>query len=273
MAIHFLACHQYAPSLAFDLLQKRGTADINRMKKACFVNLLEKIEKLGEKVEQITTDRHPQIRKYMREKRKDIIYQFDVWWHVAKSIFKKLLKIAKKKVSSNLMPWIASIRNHFWWCCATCKGDVDLLKEKWTSIIHHIKNKHHWDSWTKFHKCEHDEIDEKAWLKEGSPAYTGLQKIVFEKKLLTDFNHLNRFSHPGNLEVYHAIVNKYAPKQQHFSYLGMICRTQLAALDHNSGVPQAKTKEGVLRYRLAFPKQAVKWVPKMNKIKKKTRRT
>ena len=146
----------------------------------------------------------------MREKRKGIIYQFDVW-HVSKSIFKKLLKIAKKKVSSNLMPWIASIRNHFWWCCATCKGDVDLLKEKWTSIIHHIKNKHHWDTGTKFHKCEHDEIDEKAWLKEGSTAYTGLQKVVFEKKLLTDFNHLDRFSHSGNLEVYHAVVNKYAP--------------------------------------------------------------
>ena len=85
------------------------------------------------------------------------------------------------------------------------------------------KNKHHWDSGTKFHKCEHGEIDETAWLKEGSPVYTGLQKVVFEKKLLTDFNHLNRFSHSGNLEVYHAIVNKYAPKQQHFSYLGMIC--------------------------------------------------
>ena len=173
------------------------------------------------------------------------------------------------------MPWIASIGNHFWWCCATCKWDVDLLKEKWKSIIRHIKNKYHWDSGTKSHKCEHDEIDEKAWLKEGSPAYTGLQKFVFKKKLLTDFNHFDRFSHSGNLEVYHVVVNKYAPKRQHFSYLGMICRTQLAAPNHNSGVSlsQAKTKESVLRYSLGFPKQAVKWVTKKRKSKKTTRRT
>ena len=139
----------------FNVMQVTEVGSSNRMEKRCFVNLLDKIEKLGVKVKQITTDRHLQIRKYIREKRKDIIYQFDVW-HVAKSIFKKLLKIAKK-------------------------------------------------TGTKFHKCEHDEIDEKAWLKEGSPAYAGLQKVIFERKLLTDINHLDRFSHSGNLELYHAV--------------------------------------------------------------------
>ena len=94
-------------------MQVTEVGSSNRMEQACFVNLLEKIEKLGVKVKQITTHRHPQIKKYMQEKRKDIIYQFYVW-HVAKSIFKKLLKIAKNKVSSDLMPWIASIRNHCW---------------------------------------------------------------------------------------------------------------------------------------------------------------
>ena len=84
------------------------------------------------------------------------------------------------------------------------------------------------------------------------------------KKLLTGFVHLVKFSHTGNLEVYHAIVNKYCPKRQHFSYRGMICRTQLAALDHNPGafLKHAKTKGGLLSYYLAFPKQGKSWLAK-----------
>ena len=70
-----------------NVMQVTEVGSSNRMEKACFVNLLEKIEKLGVKVKEITTDRHPQIGKYMREKRKDIIYQFDVW-HVAKAFLK-----------------------------------------------------------------------------------------------------------------------------------------------------------------------------------------
>jgi hypothetical protein len=44
----------------------------------------------------------------------------------------------------------------------------------------------------------------------------------------------------------------------------MICRTQLAAMDHNAGskLPQATTKDGKLRYKVVFPKQAAKWVSK-----------
>lgn len=45
----------------------------------------------------------------------------------------------------------------------------------------------------------------------------------------------------------------------------MICRTQLAALDHNAGInlPQAKLKKGGnLRYKMVFPKQSARWVVK-----------
>ena len=39
---------------------------------------------------------------------------------------------------------------------------------------------------------------------------------------------------------------KYAPKQQHFSYNGMVAQTQLAALDHNAntGRQQATVSRG-----------------------------
>ena len=93
---------------------------------------------------------------------------------------------------------------------------------------------------------------------------------VCKKKLLTDFAHLVKFSHTGNLEVHHAVVNKYAPKRWHFSYLGMICRTQLAAMDHNAGVfmEQTKTKDGMMRSKLVFPKQSSNWVAKPIKTHK-----
>ena len=89
----------------------------------------------------------------------------------------------------------------------------------------------------------------KLWLKEGSEAFKALQEIVFEKKLLSDLEHLTKYSHTGNLEVYHALINKYAPKREHFSYRGMICHTQLAAMDHNAGaqLPQARLKDGTPR--------------------------
>ena len=81
-----------------------------------------------------------------------------------------------------------------------------MLKRKWTSIIHHIKNKHEWDPNKKFFKCMHgpltrDAESSKQWLREGSTAYKVLQSVVFEKKLLTDFVHLVKFSHriPGSL--------------------------------------------------------------------------
>ena len=258
----------------FQVMQVTEAGNSNRMEKASFEKLLAKVESKGVKVGQITTDRHPQVRKYMREKRKDITYQYDVW-HVAKSIFKKLLKKSKKAACKALEPWIPSIRNHFWWSCATCEGDVVMLREKWTSIVHHIKNKHKWDSGTKYTKCCHKRLKKserksKPWLIEGSEAFKAVQDVVFEKKLLTDLEHLTKYSHTGNLEVYHALLNKYAPKREHFSYRGMICRTQLAAMDHNEGanLPQAQLKDGTLRYKLVFPKQSAAWTVKPIKVQK-----
>ena len=60
-----------------------------------------------------TTDRHKQVRSLLRKNQKGILHQFDVW-HFAKNIKKHLLKMI----------------NYFWWCCATCKCDVKLLREK-----------------------------------------------------------------------------------------------------------------------------------------------
>ena len=73
--------------IAIDIMQVTEVGNSNRMEKAGFVKVLNKVETHGVKVDQITTDRHPQVRKYMRENRKDIRYQFDVL-HVCKNIIK-----------------------------------------------------------------------------------------------------------------------------------------------------------------------------------------
>ena len=72
------------------------------------------------------------------------------------------------------------------------------------------------------------------------------------------------FYHTGNLEVYHSVLLKYCEKRNHFSYEGMIARTELAALDnnHNLGRQQATTSIGMPRYRVAFPKGRKDWVAK-----------
>ena len=204
----------------------------------------------------------------MKNERKDIRHQFDIW-HVSKNLKKKLTKIAKKKCCSELHYWIKSIVNHFWWCCASCNGNVVDLREKWLSILNHIKNEHDWESNEIFHQCAHNELTlyqmkTKPWLKESSYAYAALQRIVTDKNLISDLKYLTEFNHTGTLEVYHSLYNKYSPKRIHFSYAGMVARGQLAVLDFNSGVglDQAKNKQGELRYKHQFSKITQSWVAK-----------
>ena len=80
----------------------------NLMEKQALVRVL---EKLKVSIESLTTDRHPQIRKHLRENT-SIRHQFDIW-HAAKSLRKKLTNAAKSKANAELQAWIKSIDNHF----------------------------------------------------------------------------------------------------------------------------------------------------------------
>ena len=86
--------------------------------------------------------------------------------------------------------------------------------------------------------------------------FKALQSIVLYKNILKDLKHLTKFSDTGKLEVYHALYNKWAPKNQHFSHLGMVTRSQLATLNFNAGsdIKQATTLKGALKYHVAFSK-------------------
>ena len=139
--------------------------------------------------------------------------------------------------------------------------------------MHHTANIHSWDSADIYHECPHppiprDEARKKRWLRPGFAGHDALREVVFDKNLLKDIQLLSLCCHPGNLEVYHSVQTRYVPKRQHFSYKGMVARTQLAAPDHNAntGRQQATVtrgaNQGELQYKLVFPKHTKEWVAK-----------
>ena len=77
------------------------------MENLSFTKALNEVKQKGICVNQLTTDRHTGVCKYMREEESKIIHQFDVWHFV------------KNKLCENLQKWKKSISNHFWWACAT----------------------------------------------------------------------------------------------------------------------------------------------------------
>ena len=136
----------------------------------------------------IATDRHPSITKILSQSYPDIKHEFDLW-HIVKGIKKKL--VASKIPELSL--WARAIPNHLWYCAATCQGDIQILKEKWTSVLHHITNEHHWTSAEKVTKCDHgaytkEEAKKRPWLKKTSKAFSKLQGIVLDRQLLKYLN-------------------------------------------------------------------------------------
>lgn len=208
----------------------------NAMEKKGFIETLNTIEAAGVDVAGISTDSHPQIKKYMREEEKQKKHHIDPW-HACKNVTKKLRAVSKKKGSEKLGEWIPSITNHFWWSIETCNGDADTLKEKWLSITNHVVNRHDFPSNQFFKNCQHGELDEstrrKKWLTPGSPPHNDLLKIVHDTRLLKTLPHLTDCVRTTSLEAYHSLYLKHLPKHTHYSHKVMEEATKLIALDHN----------------------------------------
>ena len=201
-------------------------------------------------IKSLTTDRHTQVRKYMRKEEPHISHQFDIW-HISKELKKKLFK-------EEIMLWIKSIINHFWWCCATSIGKHEQLKKKWLSILYHITNRHTWKDCKHFTKCDHptlpkEEQRSKPWLKLETSSFRQLKEIISSNSLIKDLKYLTEFNYTGTLEIYHSLYNKDCPKRLSFSY-GMVAQSQLAVMDHNSsiGLQQDQTKKGEKRFKLSL---------------------
>ena len=254
--------------LDFSFVHVGTLSSSNAMKKQGLKNCLQSLENQGMSVASLTTDRHQQMKAYMKNEKSNINHQFDIW-HVSKNIKKKLVLLAKKKGASDLNGWMKSIINHFWWSCATCNKDPYILREKWLSILYHIRNIHRWEDATIYKRCAHAKLSkrdrlEKNWLIEGSPAYVALESVIKDKFLLRDLRYLTEFSHTGQIEVYHSLYNKYCPKRLHFGIEGMIARSELAVLDHYAGTEcrHAKTLDDEYPHKLSFSKVTQNWVVK-----------
>ncbi|XP_021356047.1 uncharacterized protein LOC110451810 [Mizuhopecten yessoensis] len=210
-------------------------------------------------IDTIVTDRHVQIRKWVRENMAGTKHCVDVW-HVAKGLKKKLVAMAKEKECEDLHKWIKSISNHIYWVAAsTPSGDKEVMWQKWASLENHIQNIHEGHG-SQFPRCLHANLNEqerrRKWLKPGCKSMVKLEKLIGSRQMKLDIPMLSTGHQTSELEGYHSVVNHFAPKMHGFSYNGMMCRLLLAALhfNENSGREQAVTSQGELCYKIVFPK-------------------
>ncbi|XP_065303899.1 uncharacterized protein [Dermacentor albipictus] len=205
-------------------------------------------------VKTLVTDRHAQIKAYMRREKPGIRHEFDVW-HVAKGVSKKLTAISKRHDCKELQPWVKSIQNHLYWAVASSHSHSEQIVPKWLSLLNHIKDVHIHNS-AIFPACLHEETERRQWLSENSKAYERLQAIAASKPLLLDMPKLSTSHQTYGLETFHGLVIHFAPKYCQYSYLGMKARTQLAALHHNENSErgQACRVDGEARWNVKYPK-------------------
>lgn len=188
--------------------------------------------------ELLATDQHSTVTSNMKKDYPIVDHEFDVW-HLSKNLIKKLTKLSKKKGHEGLVPWIRHVSNHLWWCSATCDGDANILKEKWISLLNHVINKHSFKENVYYKKCAHKRLTKKdrkgmEWVKKDSLVFEDLKKIVLNPYLLNSLPQLTKFCHTGQLEVFHSMLGRYAPKRLAFSHSGMKARCLLAVIDWNT---------------------------------------
>ncbi|XP_062599881.1 uncharacterized protein LOC134261454 [Saccostrea cucullata] len=170
----------------------------------------------GLHVQTLVTDRYGMMKKYMRTEHPDKNHFFDVW-HMAKEVSKKLEAAVKKRDCQNIRPWVKSAVNHCYWVAVSSGENGELKEQKWASLTQHIANKHE--------SCEHGVLaEDKLWLKEGSRAHKLFREVVESKFLLKDIGKLSPLHQTYGLEVYHSVVNSFAPKNTHFFYPAIMAR-------------------------------------------------
>uniref|UniRef100_A0A3B3CW11 Uncharacterized LOC112158213 n=1 Tax=Oryzias melastigma TaxID=30732 RepID=A0A3B3CW11_ORYME len=221
------------------------------------VNFLETQQGLD--IDVIITDRHVQLRKWIRENLPDVQHLLDVW-HVAKGFRKKLVALSKEKDCTDLKQWIDSIINHLYWSVmSTDSAEPNLVEAKWTSVLNHIVNIHTHNN-ELFPKCEHKRLRGRAarkkWLKPCSTMMVKLEKLATTTYLIRDLKQLSNREQTSSLEAFHSLLNHYAPKMYAFSYEGQLCRGLLAVMhfNENSGRTQQSTRSGELQYAVSLPK-------------------
>lgn len=103
----------------------------------------------------------------MRECQPGCTHFFDSW-HIASSIGKPMIKLAKEKGCEKIGDWVKGVRNHLYWCVTSTKqGFQEMIAAKWQSFMQHVANKHDDHPTPMFKKCAHEEIGSRRWIKIG----------------------------------------------------------------------------------------------------------
>ncbi|XP_042565521.1 uncharacterized protein LOC116223275 [Clupea harengus] len=223
------------------LVQSNEVGGSYHMEKEGLKRSLALLEARGVTLDSIVTDRHPQIQKFLREA--NITHYYDVW-HMEKECEK-------------LKKWLPSIKKHIYWTAATSTSGPERVA-KWTSLLNHVQDIHSHDD-PVFPQCLHPlriSRDKSKWLTAGTPAFSRLEKVLTNKRVLKDVGKLSPHYQTSSLESFHSVILRFAPKNVVFPFLGMLCRLYLAVLhfNENAGRPQATSSAGEPLFKVNFPK-------------------
>lgn len=135
--------------------------------KKCFT-YLKPITKMSEFI----SDRHRGIAKWMRNSHPTIKHFFDIW-HIVKSVVKKMLKVSKEQGCQVIAEWTRGVRSHIYWCATSTKtGFQKLILAKWTSFYRHVEDKHTDHPNDLYKQCNHGNLEDREWIKNGKKPYT-----------------------------------------------------------------------------------------------------
>ncbi|KAM9364116.1 uncharacterized protein KZ484_010411 isoform 1-T1 [Pholidichthys leucotaenia] len=184
---------------------------------------------------------------------------------------KKLVAASSERGCMELRAWSKSVVNHMYWSAMSSpQGQGDLVLAKWLSIVPHCMDIHVGHG-TLFPTCEHGELQGKdrckKWVKPSTKAAIKLECLVHNPSLCRDIKKLSGSYQTSQIEAFHSLVTQFAPKMYGFSYLGMLCRTRLAAMHYieNAARGQATTRDGRGMFSLHFPEYK-KGAPVVKKI-------
>ena len=77
----------------------------------------------------------------------------------------------------------------------------------------------------------------------GSAAHEKLFKIISEKTLVADLEHITEQVNTTLLEVFHVKKISYLPKSTFFQMEKMVAGTRIAALDHNNNIYRSQVSK------------------------------
>ncbi|RMX42487.1 hypothetical protein pdam_00024945 [Pocillopora damicornis] len=88
---------------------------------------------------------------------------------------------------------IDDIVNHFWFCCQSCEGSVDKLKQNWCGVLQHVCCEHQWAGGACSHSTNDAGTGEKHCLKKSSKVVAALRKVVLDKQWLNNLTFYVQF--------------------------------------------------------------------------------